>query len=40
VAFKNRDKLSQLRHKDDAGTTGTPDAASNNVAPPPATPSI
>jgi hypothetical protein len=45
VAFKNRDKLSQMRHKDGAGTTGTtgttPVTGDNNVAsPPPATPSI
>ena len=38
VAFKNRDKLGQLRHKDDAGVTGTTATGDNNVAPPPATP--
>jgi hypothetical protein len=41
MAFKNREKLGQLRHKDDAGTTGTPATNSNYVAPqPPTTPSV
>jgi hypothetical protein len=41
VAFKNRGKLGQLRHKEDGGDTVTPATSSNDAAsPPPTTPSV
>jgi len=41
MAFKNRDKLSQLRHKDDGGASPTTAAGGNHTAAtPPTTPAV
>jgi hypothetical protein len=41
MAFKNRDKLGQLRHKDEGAPTGTTTPESNHTATvPPATPTV
>ena len=39
MAFKNRNKLTQMVHKDQDATTGTHDASTNSVTPP-ATPTV